>query len=148
MDIQGSATLRGTQEQVFKLMQDPEVLRRCVPGCEKLEATGPDQFRASLSIGVAAIKGKYTGEMSMTDQRPPSGYSLNVEGKGTPGWVKAVMKFELEPQGEQTVVHYKIDAQVGGLIAAVGQRMLGGVAKMMLGDMFKQLQAEAEALRT
>ena len=145
MNIQGTATLPGKRNVVWNTLQDPEMLRLSIPGCEKLELVGPNVYRADLSVGVAAIKGKYSGMMTMLEQQPPETYKMQVEGKGAPGWVKATMTLTLAEQGDETAVAYEVDAQVGGLVASVGQRMLGSVAKMLLGDMFKRLGAEIQS---
>jgi carbon monoxide dehydrogenase subunit G len=144
LNIASKVVLNGTPEQVWDLLMDPTVLAECLPGCEKLEVQGPDSYVAHLSLGVAAIKGKYQGRIETTEKQPHSHYKLLIQGEGTPGWVKAQMAIDLAAQGDATELAYNVDAQVGGLVASVGSRMLTGVAKMMLTDMFKQVGKQLE----
>ncbi|MBI2369696.1 MAG: carbon monoxide dehydrogenase subunit G [Deltaproteobacteria bacterium] len=144
MKIEGAYTFEAPRERVWKVLLDPDTLQRCMPGCEKLEAIGPDQYEATLKIGVAAVKGTYMGKVAIADKEPPARYRLLVEGSGAPGWVKGEAVMELADQGDKTLVTMTADAQVGGLIAGVGQRLIGGVAKMMAGDFFKRLAEAAK----
>lgn len=149
MEIEGQYTVPGSREQVWALLLDPEGLRQCLPGCERIEAVGENQYEATLKIGIAAVRGTYVGKVQISDIRPLSGYTLAAEGSGKPGFVKGSAVLDLEEQGEHTLVKLRGDAQVGGLIASVGQRMVGGVAKMMMGQFFTRLSdqlkpAEAE----
>lgn len=147
MEIRGNVTLPGERQRVWTLLMDPDVLRTSVPGCQAMVLTGPDTYQAELSLGIAAIKGHYKGLVTVLNKRPPEAFRLQVEGKGTPGWVKAVVDLELAEQGEETLLTYYVDAQVGGMVAAVGQRVLGGVAKMLLSDLLETLRGELEARR-
>lgn len=139
MQISGKALLDGKPEQVWEVMMNPETLSKAIPGCQKLEEVGEDNYIAHVELGVAAIKGKYEGKVSISDKQFPEHYQLAVEGEGGPGWVKATMVVDLEAKDERTEVQYDVNAEVGGLIASVGNRLLSGVAKMLMKDMFKQL---------
>lgn len=145
MKLEGSITFAGTQQEVYDVLLDPQALSSCIPGCQKMEPLGGDKFTAELTLGVSVIKGKYSANVQIADRNPPTGYKLIVDGKGGPGWVRATSVFTLVPVPEGTEVRYDIDAQVGGMIAAVGQRMLGSVAKMLFNDMFKCLQGQLAA---
>jgi uncharacterized protein len=142
MQVDGQYTVPGSPEQVWALLLDPEGLRRCLPGCERIDAVGENQYEATLKIGIAAVRGTYVGKVQISDIRPLSGYTLSAEGSGKPGFVKGSAVLDLEPQGENTLVKLRGDAQVGGLIASVGQRMIGGVAKMMMGEFFTRLAGQ------
>ena len=88
MKVEGTFTIKAGKDRVWELMQDPDVLAACIPGCEKLEPSGEDTFAATLNVGVAGIKGRYQGTVAVADRDPPNGYRMIVEGKGGPGFVK------------------------------------------------------------
>ena len=118
---------------------DPEILAQALPGCEKLEAIGPNEYKATMKIGVAAIKGTFEGKVKLSDLEPPNRYRMAVEGSGGPGFVRGAAGMQLSDVDGGTKVSYDADVQVGGLIASVGQRMLGGVTKMMLDQFFTRM---------
>lgn len=140
MKLEGSYMFNAPQETVYKVLLDPAALRACMPGCERLEETAPDVFEAVMKLGVASVKGTFTGKVQLKDRRPPGAFTMAVEGSGPAGFMKGEGKVELVPQGDKTEIKYSGDAQVGGLIAGVGQRMIGGVAKMMIGQFFKMME--------
>lgn len=127
-------------------MIDPEVLRRCVPGCQSLEAAQDGSYKMTLKAGVGAIKGVYTGMIRLDDIREPEHYKMLVDGKGSTGFVKGEGVLDLAEQGEETVVSYVGEVNVGGTIASVGQRMVVSAAKMMVAQFFTSLQAEVDAI--
>lgn len=130
MKVSGSHTLRGTKQQVWDALQDPEVLVRTLPGCRRLEETGTDQYTVTVEAGVASIKGVYDGRVALSDQDAPNSYTLKASGAGGPGTIDATAKVTLEDAGDgQTRVSYDADAIVGGTVAGVGQRVLAGAAK-------------------
>jgi uncharacterized protein len=140
MKIEGSYSISAPRQAVWDAFLDPERLRQALPGCEKLEAAGPDEYRATMKVGVAAIKGTFEGKVKLTDKQPPDSYRMAVEGNGKPGFMKgdAVMTLA-DGEAGATSISYAADVQVGGLIAGVGQRMLGGVAKMMADQFFNRM---------
>ena len=140
MKVEGAYSFPGSPEKVWSLLLDPESLRSCIPGCESLTETAPDQWDAVMKIGVAAIKGTYKGKVAIADKQPPAGYTLQVEGSGGPGFVKGAAKISLSPEADGTKVSVDGDGQVGGMIAGVGQRMLPGVAKMLMNQFFACLR--------
>lgn len=148
MKIEGTHVLKARRDRIWSLLTDPVVLARCIPGCEKLEATGDDVYETVLRVGIASIKGVYSGKVKMEDKQPPAHYKLMVEGKGAQGFVKGVGTIDLEEREGETLVSYKGDVQVGGTIASVGQRMLQGAARMMVAQFFTAMEAEAVALPT
>ena len=141
MKLQATYTLPVSRERLWELLLTPEELQQCLPGCERLTQVGPDTYEATLTIGVAAVKGTYTGRLQILDQEPPSRCRLRIEGTGTSGFVRgeAVLLLGEDPAG--TTLAIDADAQVGGLIASVGQRMLGGVARMLLGEFIRRVEA-------
>src|SRR5919202_797153 len=143
MKIEGTHELRAERGRVWRALTDPEALRRCVPGCERLERTGENAYAVTLRAGVGSIKGVFNGNIRLEDLRPPEHYRLVVDGKGQPGFLKGSGDLDLEEREGATVVKYAGDVQVGGTLAGVGQRMIQGAAKMMATQFFTALEAEA-----
>ena len=142
MDITGTYTFPAPPERVWALMMDPEAIASCIPGCERLEPDGENRYKASITIGMAAITGKYEGTVVISSQVAPSSYTLSVEGQGRPGFVKGEAKIALRPQGANTIVDVHGTAQTGGTIARLGQRLIGSAAKMMQDRFFACMQAK------
>jgi len=141
MKLDGSYTFDAPRQVVWDTLQDPEALRKCIPGVEEFNETGPDQYQARMKIGVAAIKGMYSAKLRAFDQQAPSHYKLSIDANGTPGFVRGEGTFDLvEDAPDKTTVKWEADAQVGGLVAGVGQRMLSGVAKMTVGQLWKAME--------
>ena len=136
MKVSGAAMLLGPVERVYQVLNDPAVLVRTIPGCERLEQLGPDEYRMVVSAGVASIKGTYVGAVTLADHNPPHGFTLRASGSGAPGTVKADVKITLDGTGETTTLTYDADAIVGGMVGGVGQRILTGVAKKTAGEFF------------
>jgi carbon monoxide dehydrogenase subunit G len=146
MKVEGVYSFPGPPQKVWDLLLDPESLRACIPGVETLTETSPDHWDAVMRVGVAAIKGTYKGKVAIVDKQAPQAYTLEVEGSGGPGFVKGTAKIALEPDGDNTNVRVDGDGQVGGMLAGVGQRMLPGVAKMLMNQFFECLKARLTAL--
>ncbi len=137
MKVTGTATLHATRDEVWQALNDPAVLVRTIPGCQRLEEIGPDAYRMTVAAGVASIKGVYSGEVRLTDQQPPETFVLRAQGAGGPGTVSADVTVALSGSGDhETTLTYDADAIVGGMIGGVGQRMLSGVAKKTAGEFF------------
>ncbi|MBI1994537.1 MAG: carbon monoxide dehydrogenase subunit G [Deltaproteobacteria bacterium] len=141
MKIDGRYTFKAPRDKVWEIVLDPKIIAQCMPGCEGLTAIGPDRYEATMKIGIAAVKGTYKGKVTIKDKQPPAHYVLSGEGSGGPGFLQGDMAVDLEEQDGQTLLKYSADAKVGGLIAGVGQRMLGGVAKMMVDQFFKKMES-------
>jgi carbon monoxide dehydrogenase subunit G len=139
MKLEGSYDVSAPRQKVWDAFLDPKQLKKAIPGCEKLEALGADEFKATLKIGVAAVKGTFEGKVRLSDRQKPDSYRLAAEGSGGPGFVKADTVITLTDIEGGTRVSYSADVQVGGLIAGVGQRMLGGVSKMMADQFFNKM---------
>jgi len=139
MKIEGSNDIPAPRERVWKALLDPATLARVIPGCEGLDEIGPGEYKAKMKIGVAAIKGTFEGKVRLFDLEPPNRYKMALEGSGGPGFVRGEASMELSDIEGGTRVRYGADVQVGGLIASVGQRMLGGVSKMMLDQFFSRM---------
>src|SRR4029077_5866466 len=116
MKLSSTYAFEAPGEKVFGALVDPAILQKCIDGCEKMEKTGEDAYDAHLKIGVAGMKGVYTGKVALTDKWAPESFTLRVEGKGGPGWVKGTAKIALLAQGEGTELRCEGEGQVGGLI--------------------------------
>lgn len=137
MKVNGSAVLHAPRERVWTALQDPAVLVRTIPGCQQLEQVGPDSYRATVTAGVASIKGMYSGDVRLSDQAEPDSFVLHASGAGAPGTVSADVRVTLAAVDDGTTrLDYDADAVVGGAIGGVGQRMLAGVAKKTAGEFF------------
>ena len=145
MKLSGTQTFPAPRHTVWQLLTDPDCLATCLPGCEKLETTAAHEYRGEIQIGLAAIKGTYAGTVRLEDIEAPNHYKLVLDGKGRQGFIKGAGTIDLTEQADHTVLHYSGDVHLGGPLASVGQRMLGGAAKMMLGQFFSALEAELRA---
>src|ERR1700752_593177 len=119
MKLTGAYTVPASREQVFTAITNPAVLQRVIDGGEKITQTGEDTYDAHLKIGVAGLRGSYGGKVQMKDKQPPESYTLIIEGKGTPGFVKSTARIRLAEKGNETELHCDADAPVGGMIAAI-----------------------------
>jgi len=147
MKISGSSTLESPVDKVWEAIQDPAVLARTLPGCESLAVIGEDRYAMSVVAGVAAIKGTYAGEVSLSDKVAPSSLTMRASGTGAPGTIDADVKVQLAPSADGgTELSYDADASVGGAIGGVGQRMLAGVTKKMAGQFFTALDRDIAGL--
>jgi carbon monoxide dehydrogenase subunit G len=140
LKIEGSYAFNAPRERVWQVLQDPKIMAQCMPGCESMNEVGPNQYEAVMKVGVASVKGTYKGKVSIKDKQPPSHYVLSGEGSGGPGFMQGDVSIDLEEQNGRTLLKYSTDAKVGGLIASIGQRMMNGVAKMMVDQFFKKIE--------
>lgn len=141
MIIEGTHSIAAAPALVFDRLMEPAVLQQAIPGCDKLEKTGEDEYVAHLKLGIGSIKGSYSGKVSLSDRQPPHKFTLHMEGKGGPGFVKGTSAIELTADGRATKLHYSANVQVGGLIAAVGSRMIEAAAKKLAGEFFHKFGA-------
>jgi carbon monoxide dehydrogenase subunit G len=139
MKLSATYTFKAAQDKVFATLVDPASLQKCIDGCEKIEKTGEDSYDAHLKIGVAGIKGNYVGKIRIADQNPPESFTLHVEGKGAPGWVKGTAKIQILPNDQGSEVRCDSEGHVGRLIAAVGSRLVEAAGKKMLDEFFRKL---------
>jgi carbon monoxide dehydrogenase subunit G len=147
MKVNGSATIAHPIHEVYAALTDPSMLVRTLPGCRRLEQTGPDSYQATLEAGVGSIKGLFDGGVRLSEMTAPDSFTLHASGAGAPGTVDAVAHVRLvaEPTSGGTLVHYAADATVGGVIGGVGQRMLSGVARRTAGEFFAAVDRELSA---
>lgn len=144
MKLEGHYTLAAPRAAVWRHLMNPDVLACALPGCQKLEAQTDGSYRADLQVGIAAVKGNYHGRIEILDPVPPERYRMKVEGQGTGGFLKGEGTLTLTDSGAGTVINYSGEAQVGGVIASVGQRLMVGAAKQIVNQFF---EAFARALQ-
>jgi carbon monoxide dehydrogenase subunit G len=153
MKIEGTSTVAAPRERVFAMLLDPAVLQRAIPGCEEIaplgDSPGSNQagskqaFRIRMSAGLASIRGKVEGEITVEESRAPEHYRLSMRGKGMGSFVEGFAAIDLVAAGDATQVSYAGEAKVGGMIAAVGNRMIDLAVRKALSDFFGRLQQEA-----
>jgi len=147
MDMQGSKALAVTQAQAWDALNDPDILKACIAGCDKLEATGPGQYAVGMAVKIGPVAARFTGKIHLTEVQAPESYTLNFEGQGgAAGFGKGQAQVRLQPQGSGCELAYTVRAQVGGKIAQLGQRLIDGVARGMAEDFFKRFDAEMQRL--
>lgn len=142
MKISGTAQLPFAPERTYELMQDPKVLARAIPGCESLERTGDDEYRMKMKMALASFSGAFDGKVRIADAAPPVSFRMVVEGSGKIGFMKGEGVLTLTAKDGGTEVSYDGDAQVGGTMAAVGQRLIDTTARMMIKRFFEKVAAE------
>ncbi len=142
MDMTGERRIPAPREQVWAALNDPEVLKAAIPGCESLEKTSETEMKASASIKIGPISARFTGKVQLSDIDPPNGYTIGGEGQGgVAGFAKGGAKVHLEPDGEATLLRYEVNAQVGGKIAQLGARLIDATAKSMADQFFNRFTA-------
>jgi len=142
MDLSGSYSFAAPASIVYNLLVDPDAVASCLPGCRCLEPLGDDRYRAELTMAVAMIGGSYSGTVAILDKLPPNSFRLVVEGSGQTGFVKGEARIDLVAHGDATIVNLHANGQVGGLLARVGQRLLGTASKMLVDQFFARVDAK------
>ena len=143
MKLAGTVAMPAPPDEVWSLLTDPARLSRLLPGCERLDPDGPDRYKAAVKFGIAAISGKYAGTLEFAEKKPPHSLVLKMDGKGLPGFVKGEGRIQLVAKGaSETELTYTGEAQVGGVIASVGQRMLDAAARKIVQQFFESAKAE------
>jgi uncharacterized protein len=144
MDIFGTYTFNAPADRVWDVLMNPEAISACIPGCDRFEPDGDDRYKVTLTVAMAAITGSYNGTVQLTDKTPQQSYRLVMEGQGRPGFVKGTSVISLRPEGATTAVDVSGAVHTGGPIARLGQRLIGGVAKMTMDRFFACLKAKIE----
>lgn len=145
MQLEGSHTFEAPRDVVWDALLDPKVLAKVVPGCEKLDEIGDNKYQGALKIKVGPVQGKFQGIIALSEVVAPDSYTLSVDGRGAPGFLKASGDVKLDDQGSTTVMHYDGTAQVGGRIASVGQRLLDSTAKALIRQSLENLDKQIAA---
>jgi hypothetical protein len=138
MTMNGEVVLPASREAVWAALNDPDVLKRCIPGCESLERSAENEFTAAAKVSVGPVKARFSGKVSLTDLDPPNGYRISGEGQGgVAGFAKGGARVRLdEAEGGGTRLAYDVEATVGGKIAQLGGRLINGVAKKYADEFF------------
>jgi len=154
MDMSGEYVIPAPREAVWEALNDPEILKKCIPGCDEIEKTSETGFEAKVTAKVGPVRAKFNGSVALTDIDPPNGYTISGQGSGgAAGFAKGGAKVELEDHPDGTKLKYTVDATVGGKLAQIGSRLIDSTAKKMANDFFGSLaetvaQAGKEAEKT
>ena len=141
MKITGKNQIAATPQKVWEALNDPDVLRQAIPGCESLEKISDNEFKATVVTKIGPVKTKFNGEVTLSDLDPPNGYTLSGKGSGgSAGNAKGSAKVSLTPEGNGTLLSYDVDAQVTGKLAQLGSRLIQSSAKMLAGKFFDNFE--------
>src|SRR6201990_1100508 len=136
MDIKGEYTIAAPRDKVFAALNDPEVLKACIPGCESLDKTSDTEMTAKVKLRIGPVSASFSGKVTLSDIDPPNGYKISGEGQGgVAGFAKGGAVVKLAEKDGGTLLTYEVEAQIGGKLAQLGQRLINGTAKK-LGDAF------------
>ena len=144
MKVAGNYSLPVPKEKAYELLQDPVILAKCMPGTDRLDRIGDDQYEMKMKMVIAAISGSFDGKIRLADQNPPDSFRLIVEGSGKIGFMKGEGVLKLSSQSETTDVAFDGEVHIGGSIAAVGQRLLDSTSKMIIKKFFEKLTVAAK----
>ena len=144
MEVSGEHRFSAPREAVWQALLDPEALQASMPGCEKFEEVGERSYDLTIRVGIAAIKGTYNGNVKVADPLERESYRLVVNGSGKPGSVQGDAKMVLSDDGAGTLVRYTGEVKAQGAIARLGSRLLGGTAKLMIGQFMKAMEKQVE----
>lgn len=145
LEIRGEYVFAAATPDLWALLTDPEVLKRAIPGCNAVERIADDRYRMGLKLQVANVSGEYMGEVAIRDRQEPHHYVLAVGGEGSIGFMKGQGAFDLEEREEGgTLLRYTGSAEVGGVVAGVGQRVLLGVARFLARRFFQALEKQIQ----
>lgn len=144
MEVSGDHRFAASREVVWQALLDPQALQASMPGCERFEEVGPNTYDLTIKVGIAAIKGTYSGNVKVADPVENDSYRLIVQGSGKPGSVQGDAKLMLSDDNGGTLVRYVGDVKAQGAIARLGSRLLGGAAKLMIGQFMKGMEKQVE----
>ena len=137
MEMSGEYRIAATREQVWAALNDPEVLKKAIPGCQELDRTADNEFTAKVRAKVGPVSATFSGKVNLADMNPPESYTISGEGQGGPaGFAKGSAAIRLTEDGAVTVLNYDAKAQVGGKLAQIGSRLIGGTAKKLADEFF------------
>jgi carbon monoxide dehydrogenase subunit G len=146
MNIEGEHVFKGPREDVYEMFRDPEVLGSCIPGTQQLNKIDDQHYEGAINLRVGPVSGTFAGKLEVSDEVPPESCTLSVEGRGSPGFLKGVGHVQFTDQGDgTTLLKYTGDAQIGGTLASVGQRMIDSVSKSIIKQAFDTLDKALEA---
>ena len=144
LDIGGNEVIAAPLERVWASLNDPEFLSRCIPGCREMRELAPDKYAVRMDLKVASVGGSFAGEIALSDKTAQQAARIAVSGSGTLGHGTGEARFTLAPADNGTLLAYEGAGEIGGLVAGVGQRVLRGVSKHLIGKFFKSVRTELE----
>lgn len=137
MDMNGSQRIEASRETVFAGLNDVDVLRQCIPGCDSIEKTSDTDMVAKVTLRIGPVKASFAGKVTLSDLDPPNGYTISGEGSGgMAGFAKGGAKVSLEADGDATILNYTVNAEIGGKLAQMGSRLIDSTAKKLAGEFF------------
>ncbi len=143
MDMQATRELAVSQQQAWDSLNDPEVLKACIPGCDSVLATGENQYAIGMALRIGPVSAKFKGQITLTDIVPPHSYRILFEGQGGPaGFGKGHAQVQLTPTPTGCTLAYTVQASVGGKVAQLGQRLIDGAARSLAEDFFRRFDDE------
>ncbi len=146
MDMQGQRVLHVAQAQAWDALNDPAILKSCIPGCDKFELTEANVYNVGVAIKIGPVSAKFTGKVTLTDIEAPNSYALNFEAQGgVAGFGKGESKVSLHPHADGCELQYTVHSTVGGKLAQLGQRLIDGAAKSLAEDFFKRFDDALQA---
>ncbi len=146
MKLSDEIRIQAPRERVFAALNDPEVLKRAIPGCQALERTSPTELTATVAAKIGPVKATFKGRVTLSDLKPPESYVISGEGKGgAAGFAKGSARVTLAEDGAATLLRYQVDADVGGKLAQVGARLIEGSSKKLAGEFFDAFRAAVAA---
>ena len=142
MDLTGEERIAASRDTVWKALNDPEILRACIPGCESLEKISDTELEATVGVKIGPVKARFNGKVQLTNLNPPSSYTISGEGKGgVAGFAKGGADVTLIEEGSETVLAYVVNADVGGKIAQLGSRLIASTSKKLATQFFENFNA-------
>jgi carbon monoxide dehydrogenase subunit G len=146
MHLEGEHIFKGPRQDVYEMFRDPEVLSSCLPGTQALKKIDDQHYEGAINLRVGPVSGSFSGKMEISNEVPPEKCTLNVEGRGAPGFLQGVGNVVFTEQSDgTTLLNYSGDVQIGGTLASVGQRMIDSVSKSMTKQAFETLDQALEA---
>jgi carbon monoxide dehydrogenase subunit G len=146
MDMQGQRILHVTQAQAWDALNDPAILKSCIPGCDKFELSEANVYNVGVAIKIGPVSAKFTGKVTLSDIQAPNSYALNFEAQGgVAGFGKGESRVSLHPHAEGCELQYTVHSTVGGKLAQLGQRLIDGAAKSLAEDFFKRFDEALQA---
>ncbi len=143
MKVEGTATLVAPRKRIYQLLTDPKLLAKSLPGCEKLEPAGKDTYQVTMKLGIGALSGSYQGTVKLSEQKPPERLRLTLSSRGSWGFAEGDGRLVFEEKDGETSVRYTGELKVGGVVAAVGQRLIDAAARKVIAEFFQNLEREA-----
>lgn len=140
MKLTGSHELDAPRDEVWEALLDPEVIAATLPGCDGLEEVGENEYVAPIRVGVGPVEGKFEGRFTLSEIQPPESYHLDIKGKGPTGFMQGAADIRLEASDASTILHYEVNANIGGRVASVGQRLIESTGKLVARQGLKRLE--------